>query len=93
MTNPARLSGPRHLDSFIMTPNARTSIGTLQKDMPTLTRTATNQTAGPLGLREVARFRDYQRTKARVWLTPNTCFFANPGQECDIYTVTLRFKT
>jgi hypothetical protein len=48
MTNPARLSGPRHLDSFIVTPNARPSIGTLQKRMPTLTRTATNQTAGPL---------------------------------------------
>jgi hypothetical protein len=49
VTNPGRLSGPRHLDSFILTPNARPSIGTLQKHMPTLTRTATNQTAGPLG--------------------------------------------
>jgi len=49
MTNPAHLSGPRHLDSFIMTPNAHPLIGTLQKRMPTLTRTATNQTAGPLG--------------------------------------------
>ena len=41
MTNPAHLSGPRHLDSFIMTPNARTLIGALQKHMPTLTQTAT----------------------------------------------------
>ena len=41
-TNPAHLSGPRHLDSFIMTPNPRPSNGTLQKRMPTLTRTATN---------------------------------------------------
>jgi len=41
MTNPAYLSGPRHLDSFIVTPNARPFIGTLQKHMPTLTRTAT----------------------------------------------------
>jgi hypothetical protein len=41
VTNPAHLSGPRHLDSFIMTPNARPSIGTLQKRMPTLTQTAT----------------------------------------------------
>ena len=37
MTNPAHLSGPRHLDSFIVTPNARPLIGTLQKRMPTLT--------------------------------------------------------
>jgi hypothetical protein len=31
MTIPARLSGPRHLDSFIVTPNPRPLIGTLQK--------------------------------------------------------------
>ena len=31
----------RHLDSFIVTPNARPPIGILQKRMPTLTRTAT----------------------------------------------------
>jgi hypothetical protein len=31
ITNPAHLSGPRHLDNFIVTPNARPSIGTLQK--------------------------------------------------------------
>jgi hypothetical protein len=42
MTNPAHLSGPRHLDNFIMTPNARPLIGTLQKRMPTLTQTATH---------------------------------------------------
>jgi len=42
MTNPARLSGPPHLDSFIMTPNARPPIGTLQKRIPTLTQTAPN---------------------------------------------------
>ena len=46
MTNPAHLSGPRHLDGLIMTPNARPSIGPdsyrdLQKHMPTPTRTAT----------------------------------------------------
>jgi hypothetical protein len=51
MTNPAHLSGPRHLESFIVTPNVRPPIGTLQKRMPTPTQTATNQTAGPLGLR------------------------------------------
>jgi hypothetical protein len=52
MTNHAHLSGPRHLDSFIVTPNARPLIGTLQKRMPTLTRTATNQTAGPLAKKQ-----------------------------------------
>jgi len=34
--------------------------------------------AEPLGLRDVATSRDSQRTKARVWLTPNTCFFTSP---------------
>ena len=53
MTNPAHLPGPRHLDSFIVTPNARPLIGTLQKHMPTLTRTATHQTAGPLVVTQV----------------------------------------
>jgi len=38
MTNPAQLSGPRHLDSLILTPNHRPLIGTLQKRMPTLIR-------------------------------------------------------
>ena len=42
MTNPAHLSGQSHLDSFIVTPNLRPSIGTLQKHMPTLTQTATH---------------------------------------------------
>ena len=42
MTNPTYLSGPRHLDNFIVTPNARPLIGTLQKRMPTLTQTAPN---------------------------------------------------
>jgi hypothetical protein len=50
-TNPAHLSGLHHLDNFIVTRNLRTSIWTLQKLMPTLTRTATNQTAGPLYVR------------------------------------------
>ena len=42
VTNPAHLSGRSHLDSFIVTTNARPLIGTLQKHMPTPTRTATN---------------------------------------------------
>jgi len=36
-----------------VTPNARPPIGTLQKHMPTLTLTATNQTAGPLGCNKI----------------------------------------
>jgi hypothetical protein len=40
-TNPAHLSGPHHLDNFILTRNLHPSIGTLQKLMPTPTRTAT----------------------------------------------------
>jgi len=42
MTNPARLSGPRHLDNFIVTNNSCPLTRTLQKHMPTLTRTATH---------------------------------------------------
>ena len=42
VTNPAHLSGRSHLDSFIVTTNARPLIGTLQKRMPTLTLTATH---------------------------------------------------
>ena len=42
MTNPAHLSGPRHLDSFIVTSKSYPLTGTLQKRMPTLTQTATN---------------------------------------------------
>jgi len=37
LTDPTRLSEPRHLDNFIVTPNARPRIGTLQKRMLTLT--------------------------------------------------------
>jgi hypothetical protein len=48
LTNPAHLSGPRHLDNFVMTPTARPSTGTLQKRMPTLTQTATPHTTWPL---------------------------------------------
>jgi hypothetical protein len=33
--------------------------------------------AGPLGLRDVPTNRDIQRTKVRVWLTPNTYFSCN----------------
>jgi len=42
MTNPAHLSGPSHLDNLIVTRNFRSSTRTLQKRMPTLTRTATH---------------------------------------------------
>jgi hypothetical protein len=42
MKNPAHLSGPRHLDNFILTTILRPLTGTLQKRMPTLTRTATH---------------------------------------------------
>jgi hypothetical protein len=42
MTNPANLPGPRHLDSFIVTNRSCSLTGTLQKRMPTLTRTATH---------------------------------------------------
>jgi hypothetical protein len=48
VTNPAHLSGPRHLDNFIVTNRSSSLTGTVQKHMPTLTRTATHQTAGPL---------------------------------------------
>ena len=48
MKNPAHLSGPRHLDNLIVTPNFRPSIGPdsyrdLQKHMTTLTPFATAQ--------------------------------------------------
>jgi hypothetical protein len=42
MTNPAHLSGPRHLDNFIVTKKSCPLTGTLQKRMPTLTLTATH---------------------------------------------------
>jgi hypothetical protein len=42
MTDPAHLSGPRHLDNFIVTKKSCPLTRTLQEHMPTLTRTATN---------------------------------------------------
>ena len=60
-----------HLDNFILTKNHHPSTGTLQKRMPTLTRTATNQTAGPLGCNVVPS------PSARLHLD---CFAAPPGQ-------------
>jgi hypothetical protein len=49
-SNPLRLSGLSHRDNFIMTANLSPLIGTMQKHMPTLTRTATKSTSGPLCL-------------------------------------------
>jgi hypothetical protein len=66
MTNPAHLSGPRHLDNFIMTKKSCQLTGTLQKHMPTLTRTATNQTAGPLA-----------HISGKVRLTPSRLYKLN----------------
>jgi hypothetical protein len=42
VTNPAHLSGPRHLDNFIVTNKSCPLTGTLQKRMQTLTLTATH---------------------------------------------------
>ena len=50
VTNPFSLSGHTHLDNFIVTLKSCPLTGTLQKHMPTLILTATNQTAGPLGV-------------------------------------------
>ena len=47
----------------------------------------------PLGLREGATNRDFQCKKARVWLTPNTCFFAIPRTQYADDSVTLRFES
>jgi len=47
-TTRSRLSGLSHLDNFIMTRKSCPLTGTMQKLMPTLTQTATNQTAEPL---------------------------------------------
>jgi len=47
-SNPRRLSGLSHLDHFIMTANLSPLIGTVQKHMPTRTRSATKSTSGPL---------------------------------------------
>jgi hypothetical protein len=41
VTNPFRLPGLSHLDNFIVTANLSPFTGTMQKRMPTLTRTAT----------------------------------------------------
>jgi len=41
-SNSRRLSGHSHRDNFIVTANLSPLIGTVQKHMPTLTRTATN---------------------------------------------------
>jgi hypothetical protein len=49
-SNSHRLSGLSHLDNFIMTANLSPLIGTVQKHMPTLTRTATKSTSGPLAV-------------------------------------------
>jgi hypothetical protein len=46
----------------------------LAKTTPPRRRRQLNYTAGPLGLRVFRHYPDIQRTKARVWLTPNTCF-------------------
>ena len=40
--------------------------------------TLSAHTRWPLGLRDSATNLYIQRTKARVWLTPNTCFFCQP---------------
>jgi hypothetical protein len=60
MTIPVHLSGPRHLDSFIVTMKSSPSTRTLQKLMPTLTQTATNQTAGPLVVSQSLTLREDQ---------------------------------
>jgi hypothetical protein len=57
MTNPAYLSGTRHLDSFIVTPNARPHIGTLQKRTPTLTQSATQLN------RRAVRFHSFRKIR------------------------------
>ena len=49
MTTSCHLSGLTHLDNFIVTRKSGPLTGTLQKHMPTLARTATNPTTGPLG--------------------------------------------
>jgi hypothetical protein len=47
-SNSRRLSGHSHRDNFIATRNISPLIGTMQKHMPTLTRSATKSTSGPL---------------------------------------------
>jgi len=55
------LSGLSYLDNFIVTRKSCPLTGTLQKHMPTPTRTATPHTTGPLGLRFRAQYHDSQR--------------------------------
>jgi hypothetical protein len=62
VTNPAHLSGPRHLDRFIVTPNLHPSIGTLQKRMPTLTRAATQLNRRAVMCKVSLQQHDYQPT-------------------------------
>ncbi len=54
-SNPFPLSGDSHLDHFIMTANSSPLIGTMQKHMPTRTRSATKSTSGPLYLSNTVR--------------------------------------
>ena len=61
---------PRHRDSFLAKVPGQVT-GWLRRV------TFTPSTAGPLGLRDVPTNRDIQRTKVRVWLTPNTYFSCN----------------
>jgi hypothetical protein len=51
MTNPAHLSGPRHLDNFILTINLHPSTRTMQKHMPTPTLTPTHYCSTLLTIR------------------------------------------
>jgi hypothetical protein len=51
-----------------VTPNARPLIGTLQKRMPALTRTATNQTAGPLATQVTSS--EFELTKVNFFDYP-----------------------
>jgi hypothetical protein len=53
-SNSRRLPGHSHLDNFIVTRNISPLIGTMQKHMPTLTRSATKSTSGPLYLSHLA---------------------------------------
>jgi len=89
VTNPAHLSGLSHLDNFVVTRKSCSSIGTVQKHMPTLTQTATPHTPGPLAARQIApsshctwtsdaQARVLQLFPATVPALQNTCFFASP---------------
>jgi hypothetical protein len=65
VTDLAHLSGLRHLDSFIVTPNPRPPIGTLQKRMPT--RRRRQQTIPPAVICKVLRTTMTANAQARVW--------------------------